>query len=43
MPLNQIGSGSTANVGTYNDVGGNQVNVQGDLIGQLLCLFNLSA
>jgi hypothetical protein len=26
MPLNQTGPGATANVGTYNDVAGNQYN-----------------
>ncbi|PAV23025.1 WD40 domain containing protein [Pyrrhoderma noxium] len=31
MPFNQPGSSSTANIGIYNDVAGNQTNIQGDV------------
>ena len=36
MPFNQPGSSSTANIGIYNDVAGNQINIQGDVNGQYI-------
>ena len=36
MSFTQSGSSSTANIGIYNDVAGNQINIQGDVNGQYI-------